>query len=164
MSHVREFVNTTISAPAGTSQHGEENFICFPADWSTVLKFFVANYLAHAFTIWKRPGEKSSEYAFAIFLAFLFPVSGLARGIDAIYRHAAWQGASITGIIKGLFGNGSATYEMNKAAKAGALAIVVRKTSLEHQEANNIQFAFEQNPRSWDRGEAILFGNILASK
>jgi hypothetical protein len=141
--------NITILAPTGTSQHGREDFLCLPTRWTTILTFFVANYLTHALTIWRKPGEKLSEYTFAIILALLFPVSGLARGLDAIYRWASpkiWE-----------FWPGSASEEIRKAARAGALAILVR----EHSQKDDLKSSsgssrFEYNSQNWDG--AVLYG------
>ncbi|EDU46307.1 predicted protein [Pyrenophora tritici-repentis Pt-1C-BFP] len=82
------YSNITIVAPEGTTQQSDDHLVCLPADWSTVLRFFLFNYVAHAFTVWSRPGETASEKVFSAVLAFFLPVSGLGRGIDAIYRGA----------------------------------------------------------------------------
>lgn len=137
------------AAPGDVFQVDQDNLICIPARWTTVARFFVLNYAAHAFTIWSRPGEATIEKIFAMALAFFFPVSGLGRGIDAIYRHASFHCGH--GLLKGLFGFGSNDYEIHKAARAGALAIVAREQiGLDHkhrQDASSSCFAL--NHENW---------------
>ncbi|KAL8679907.1 MAG: hypothetical protein Q9224_006994, partial [Gallowayella concinna] len=126
------YSNITISAPLGTSQHGRKDFLCFPSKWYTVLGFFVVNYLTHAFTLWRKPGEKSLEYGFAAILSLFFPIAGAGRGLDAIYRHASWQ--ATWGLLPGLLGFGDSEYEKRTAAKAA------KSSSISH---------FEYNGENW---------------
>lgn len=140
--------NITISAPVGTSQHGKQDFLCLPARWYTVLAFFIANYLTHAFTLWRKPGEQSLEYIFAAILALLFPIAGTGRGLDAIYRHASWQANQ--NLLPGLLGFGNSDYKKRAAAGAGALAVVVR----EHVDRFTLHKSssishFEYNGENW---------------
>jgi hypothetical protein len=154
----RAYSNITISAPLGTSQHGRPNILCFPTQWTTVLAFIIPNYVTHAFTIWKRPGEKTSEYLFACFLALLLPVSGLGRGLDAMYRHAVLAGSPIE-LLKGLVGHGGVNYEKMKAAKAGALGIILREHSQDGDlDSSGGSGRFEYNERKWNLEGAILQG------
>jgi hypothetical protein len=63
----------------------------------------------------------------------LFPATGFGRGTDALHRHAAWHTKGK--YLRGLLGLGGGNeYEIHKAARAGALAIVVRDhlESVEH--------------------------------
>ncbi|KAJ5912935.1 hypothetical protein N7504_001818 [Penicillium tannophilum] len=78
----------------------------------------------------------------------LLIVCGLARGLDAIYRHAAWNVGPWMDIIEGLIGSGNAAYEMNKAAKAGAVGIIVRRTKLEHRRKTTVYQRSIQNPKT----------------
>lgn len=161
MTDFSAFTNITISAPTGTSQHGRQNFLCFPAKWSTVLTFFIANYLTHAFTLWRKPGEKTVEYVFAAILALLFPISGIGRGLDAIYRHASWQASG--NLVPGLLGFGNSDFEKRAAAKAGALAILVREHSDRFTLENSSSIShFEYNGNNWH--QATLKGKLYASK
>ena len=143
-----DFSNITISAPVRTSQHGRQDFLCFPTRWYTVLAFLTANYLTHAFTLWRKPGEKTLEYVFAAILALLFPIAGAGRGLDAIYRHASWQANQ--NLLPGLLGFGNSEYENRKAVKAGALAIVVREhvDRFTLHESTSISH-FEYNGENW---------------
>jgi hypothetical protein len=104
-------VNITISVPEGTSNHGDLNLLCTPMTWLEVLIFFAANFFAHAATVRSLPGELAKDVAFNIFLAILFPFSGIARGLDAIAQRAAWY---------------SNKNDLQTAARAGALCVVVR--------------------------------------
>lgn len=109
-------VNITISVPEGTSDHGDPNLLCTPTKWLHVLVFFFANYLAHAATVKALPGESTIDLAFAVFLAIVFPFSGVARGLEAIVRHASFSWHN-----KSFFCD-----DLQTAARAGALCIVVR--------------------------------------
>lgn len=80
--------NTTISLPEGTSNHGDPELLCVPSRWTDVAKFFIANIVAHAATVQASPGEPLVRGGLAMLLAIIFPSSGVARGFDAILRHA----------------------------------------------------------------------------
>jgi hypothetical protein len=139
--------------PGDTFRVDQNNLLCLPARWTTVVRFFVLNYVAHAVTIWSRPGEATSEKIFAIVLAFFFPVSGLGRGLDAIYRHASYH--SRGGFLKGLFGFGSNEYEIHKAARAGALGVLVREqigegTDPWEARAHASKACFALNDEDWE--------------
>lgn len=154
------FSNITISAPLGTSQHGRQDFICFPAKWYTVLTFFIANYLTHAFTLWRKPGEKTVEYAFAVALSLFFPIAGTGRGLDAIYRHASWQ--ATRSLLSGLLGFGDSEYEKRTAAKAGALAVFVREHVDRFTLSNSSSLShFEHNGKNWNG--ATLRGRLYVN-
>lgn len=105
-------MNVTISVPAGTSDHGDPNLLCTPTKRLDVLIFFLANYFAHAATVKALPGEKTMDLAFIVFLAITFPFSGVARGLEAIVRHASFY--------RGVHS------DLQTAVRAGALCIVVR--------------------------------------
>jgi len=104
-------VNITISVPAGTSDHGDPKLLCTPTNWHDILVFFFANYISHAATVKAYPGEGIKDLTFAVFLAIAFPFSGIARGLEAIIRHASFY---------------RNTNDLQTAARAGALCIVVR--------------------------------------
>ena len=151
------FSNITISAPTGTSQHGRQDLLCFPTKWPTVLVFFVANYLTHAFTLWRRPGERTLEYVLASCLALLFPIAGTGRGLLAIFRHASWQ--ANRSLLSGLLGFGDSGYEKRAAAKAGALAVLVRKhVDRFVSKKSNAASYFEHDGKDW--GLATLRGKL----
>ncbi|KAH8585885.1 hypothetical protein B0O99DRAFT_705576 [Bisporella sp. PMI_857] len=105
--------NITITVPEGTSNHGDPDILCVPSKWTDIFLFYAVNYLAHAVTVKAFPGEKLEETAYDIAMAFIYPYSGLLRGIEAITRRAAW-----------CRGN-----ELQRAARAGALCVVVRNSA-----------------------------------
>ena len=80
-------INMTISAPAGTSDHGDPNLLCTAIKWLDVLIFFLANYFAHVKAF---PGETAKDFAFTVFLAIAFPFSGVSKDLEAIMRHASY--------------------------------------------------------------------------
>jgi hypothetical protein len=132
---------TALSSPVRVD--GE--LLCLPGRWTTVLRFFLLNFVAHAFTVRALPGEKTSEKLFSIFLALVFPVSGLGRGIEAIYLCASFHKHG--GLWTGLFGIGTNEYEIYKAARAGALGIVVREQNQPVASSHDYPF----NYRGWER-------------
>lgn len=156
------YSNITISAPSGTSQHGRPEIICYPSTWKTVIIFFLINYVAHCFTTWRRPGEKTAEYLFSSFLALIFPVSGLGRGLEAIYRHASWQG-SFKDFAKGTIGLGSMKYELQKAGKAGALCVVERYLRDPIGDLEYSSSFYAHNRQHWDLPGAFILGASSAS-
>jgi hypothetical protein len=104
-------INITISAPAGSSNHGDPNLLCTPIKWLEILVFFLANYIAHAATVKALPGEKAVDIIFAIFLAITFPFSGVARGLEAVARRTLLHRPA---------------NDLQTAVRAGALCIVIR--------------------------------------
>jgi hypothetical protein len=76
-----------------------------------MLLFYAVNYLAHAVTVKSRPGERMADTALANTLALIYPYSGIGRGLEAIVRYSNLS-----------FGE----TELQKAARAGALCVVVR--------------------------------------
>ena len=101
--------NITVTVPDGFSNHGNDDLFCLPATWYQVVIFFVINYGSHAVTIRSRPGQTYYHAARDIMHALICPFSGVRRAIDS-------------------FGRSSWPSENNfiKAARAGALCIVVR--------------------------------------
>jgi hypothetical protein len=102
--------NITITVPEGTSNHGDPNLLCTPTKWYDILIFYGVNYFAHAITMKTVPGELTNDILLDIVSALMYPYSGVLRGLEAIYRHAA------------LF----STDDLHQATRAGALCIVVR--------------------------------------
>jgi len=108
--------NITITVPDGTSNHGDPNLICKPTTWTDIIVFFLGNYLAHAATIKSLPGEYAGSFSFAVVVALLFPPTGMARGLSAIFS----------------FSKLSKT-DLQSAARAGALCMVVRTSDWKPQ-------------------------------
>lgn len=133
-------MNITISVPQGTSNHGDPDILCVPSKSTDILLFFAVNYLAHAVTVKSRPGEKLHNNAFFIALALIYPYSGLLRGMEAIARRAAW-----------FRGN-----ELQRAARAGALCVVVRNRKwlpLDGQIISNCKIATLRDNSALDYGQ-----------
>jgi hypothetical protein len=105
-------VGLNLTVPNGTSQHGNPRIICAPMTVLGLLPFFAGNFLAHIATVKSSPGETVAVTAFNVLLAFVFPTSGLMRGLNAIARRVL-QGKS----------------EIDSACRAGALCVVVRNSS-----------------------------------
>jgi len=102
-------VINNVSVPAGSVYKPSYDLLCLAAKPSDVFVFFSANYLAHAATVKSFPKESSSENIASLLFALLYPSSGIVRGLDAIFRHAAFT-----------------KHDLQKAAQAGALCMVVR--------------------------------------
>jgi hypothetical protein len=83
-------MNITITVPSGTTNHGDPNLLCTPTKWTDIILFYTVNYIAHAVTVKSIPGEQKYDSAFLILSALLYPYSGLLRGLEAIFRRAAW--------------------------------------------------------------------------
>ena len=102
--------NITITVPKGTRLRGSDlQIICTPSKWTDVATFLLANYIAHAATVKSVPGQSLLSVMKSIICSLLFPVSGVRRGVNAIYQHAIF-----------------AKSPLEAAAKAGALCMVVR--------------------------------------
>ncbi len=98
-----------ISLATNITDHGDPNQACGPPKTSDIMIFFLGNYVAHALTVATLPGETTGSAAFTAFVALLFPTAGIYRGLSAI-RHRAIFGKT----------------DLHKAARAGALCMVVR--------------------------------------
>lgn len=112
----------TIEVPNGTTQHGNSRILSPPTTWISIAKFFLGNFVAHIATVKSVPGEKLPVTACNLILAFLFPTSGLMRGLNAIARGAR-------------FGK----TELDKACRAGALCVVVRNSAWRPRTSDSLQ-------------------------
>lgn len=83
---------------------------CEPISWRRIAIFYFANYVAHAVTLYTFPGESTFSIVHNILVALFVPTAGVARGLNAIFRHAILRKRS----------------ELGRAARAGALCMVVR--------------------------------------
>jgi hypothetical protein len=101
--------NYTITVPEGTTDHNDPNLLCTPSGWQDIIIFYLGNYIAHVATIISLPGESASSKIRVSLASLLFPVSGLMRGCVTILTYAS-------------FGK----TDLQKAARAGALCMVVR--------------------------------------
>jgi hypothetical protein len=101
--------NITIAVPDGSSNHGDPNLLCTPSGWTDIVTFFAGNYLAHAATVISLPGESTISTVKVGLSALLFPTSGMLRGMSAVGSFATL-----------------AKTDLKKAARSGALCMVVR--------------------------------------
>ncbi len=111
--------NVTIPLPSGTSDHGTSGLLCTPNRWTDIVIFYLANYAAHAATTRSLPGEYTYQFAIVVITALFFPAAGAYRGILGITSLA-------------IFGK----TDLEKAARAGALCMVVRTRSWEPQDGD----------------------------
>lgn len=92
--------NITILAPEGSSNHSDPKILCTPTKSSDVLIFFLGNYFAHLATIRSLPGEPILPLIGTLLIALLFPVSGVIRGLDAVYEAAIFKKTSLQSAIR----------------------------------------------------------------
>ena len=126
--------NLTLPLPPGSSNHGNPNLLCIPPRWFDYLLFYLSNYLAHAATVIKTPGQGRKEMIYNFLAALLLPGSGNMRAMEAIRRHSWLESDPI-----------------KRALRAGALCMVVRLGHDQNAEAN---------PRSLEEGRI----EVLQSK
>jgi hypothetical protein len=91
-------------------EHGDPDLYCESSTRTSILFFFLANFGAHCATVKSYPAETGAELLVAVILALFFPSSGVIRALDSILRHSRLR----------------ETNEVQRAAKAGALCMVVR--------------------------------------
>ncbi|KAH7138254.1 hypothetical protein B0J11DRAFT_10868 [Dendryphion nanum] len=103
-------IQMTVLVPEGSTNHGMENLICSPAQWTDYLIFFAINYVAHAFTLMSPPGETTSETIMSGIWAFFVPGTGAIRSLRWIFSHAI-----------------TASGAFQEALRAGAVCMVVKK-------------------------------------
>jgi len=104
-------MNFTISAPEGTTNHGNPKLICTPTQWYDIIVFFLANYAAHAATAVPLAGQGPVSASYAVFHALMFPSNAILRATEAIARRAATETEN----------------PLKRAARAGALCMVMKK-------------------------------------
>ena len=73
--------STTVILPPGTTNHGNPNLVCFPAQWKNVVIFFLGNYVTHAATVITAPGSSILLIFLKVAFALCFPGSGASIGI-----------------------------------------------------------------------------------
>ena len=127
--------NITITAPKGTRLQGHDpQILCTPSKWTDVAVFLVANYVAHAVTLKSLPGESTLSVLRNVVCSLLFPISGVRRGVTAIYQRAIL-----------------AKTPLEAAAKAGALCMVTRTLEWkpEHGDVVRISGIEEPQKKPW---------------
>lgn len=80
--------NVTITVPEGTTNHGNPKLLCTPSTWISIALFFLVNFVAHAATVKSMPGQPGSASCLDIVSAFLFPFSGVSRGLNGLLSAA----------------------------------------------------------------------------
>jgi hypothetical protein len=129
--------NITITLPEGTTQHGNPEILCTPADGSDILYFFFVNYATHALTTVVLPGEGWESYLTNALASLLFPSFGAYRGLRAIFvgystvrkwfkRERYEVDVDIDETKKDSKQRASQARDLQKARRAGALCMVVR--------------------------------------
>ena len=84
------------------------------------------------------PGETTWDSAVTFLWALLCPTTGMMRALDAIFRMARWRGKS----------------ELQRAAHAGALCVVVRTRGWQPMEDDIVRDAhFDGSSHASARGE-----------
>lgn len=101
--------NTTIELPQGSRYIPDQHLLCTPSTWSSILLFFLANYVAHVGTVRSASGAQGISRAFNMLTALLLPSTGLDLGLRRIRACAIFSKTPL-----------------EKACRAGALCIVVR--------------------------------------
>lgn len=110
-------MNSTISGTNGTINHGDPHLLCTSPEWSDYILFYIGNYFAHSATIIVFPGQGLFETVARGVVALILPMSGATRGLTAILMHAALERKS----------------PLNRAAKAGAICMVVKEDDLKQE-------------------------------
>ena len=100
--------NVTLSVPGGFTNHGNNDLYSTQSRWYNILIFFALNYASHAATVKSRPGQTYMHTARDVVLSLLYPYAGLMRALESLAR-SSWT-----------------TNDLTKAARAGALCMVVR--------------------------------------
>ncbi|KAH6962212.1 hypothetical protein BKA56DRAFT_699322 [Ilyonectria sp. MPI-CAGE-AT-0026] len=92
---VAQMQNITITVPPGTTTHGNPKLLCRPTTRIDILSFLVGNYFTHAATVRLLPGEHLLPSCLDILFALFFPVSGVIRGLGAIFNHSYFAGTPL---------------------------------------------------------------------
>jgi hypothetical protein len=108
---------------SASETNGDPNLACTDATWQSIVVFLLANYVAHCATVKAYPGESTGSLVRATFFALLQPVSGTLRAVDSIRRHSRLKG----------------TNDLQRAARAGALCMVVRTSDWKPQAGDVIK-------------------------
>jgi hypothetical protein len=135
--------NYTITVPEGASDHNDPNLLCTPSGWQDIIIFYLGNYIAHVATILSLPGESRSSKIRVSVAALLFPVSGLLRGLITILTYAS-------------FGK----TDLQRAARAGALCMVVRNQDWRPEPGDTVADAYlertKKKPRTGDAAGIVV--------
>lgn len=100
--------NVTLFVPDGYTDHGNNDLYCTSSQWYDIIIFFAVNYASHAATIKSRPGQTYMHSARDAVLTLIYPYTGLARALESLARSS------------------HSANDLRKAARAGALCIIIR--------------------------------------
>lgn len=109
----------TINVPGYRMERGC-TFICHNAAWTDIALFFVGNYLAHVATVKSNPGDSTGAIFWWSLGALFVPLTGMLKA-NAIVRGLAIFGRT----------------PLQKAARAGALLMVVPKKTISPSDLNH---------------------------
>lgn len=91
--------NITITAPLGTTQHGDDHLFCVPTRPWDIIIFFLANYAAHAFTVRSYPGESLLDFTWGtVVCGSTFPSD--KRDDSRLYGYNAVRFCCQTGFLR----------------------------------------------------------------
>ena len=121
--------NITIEVPNGTTNHGEPYSFCTPATWSNIASYVLLNYVAHGATVVSYPGEPWFDMFLNIVAAIVFPVFGVIRAFNFIFRCPIRS-----------TGN-----DLKVAARSGALCMLIRSPNWEPRPGDEITNALINN-------------------
>ena len=122
----------SIEVPKGTRLQGSNpQVLCTPSKWTDVATFLLANYVAHAATLKSLPGESILSALKNIVLSLIFPISGVKRGLNAIFQFAIF-----------------AKTPLEVAAKANALCMVIRAPDWKPERGDVVEMTELRKP-SW---------------
>ncbi len=132
----------TIVVPNGTRIQGSNlQLLCTPSSWIDVAKFLLVNYAAHSATVKSLPGEVFLSTLKNMMLALFFPVSGVRRGVNAIFQRAVCYDTPL-----------------KKAARARALCMVIRAPDWKPEPGDIVEitdiFDAKETPR-WRKDDNI---------
>ena len=120
--------NLTITVSKGTRLQGHDpQILCTPSKWTDVVVFLLANYVAHAVTLKSLPGESTVSVLRNVVCSLLFPISGVRRGVTAIYQRAIL-----------------AKTPLEAAAKAGALCMVTRTLEWKPEHGDVVRISIQE--------------------
>ena len=106
-----------------TNRDGIADLLCKTANWTDIALFYFANYIAHCATVKPYPAETYGELSVSIATALILPSSGVSRAMDSINRRTRFR-----------HGN-----ELEKAAIAGSLCMVVRSPTWKPESGDTIR-------------------------
>jgi hypothetical protein len=111
--------NCEVNLP-GYWHHGDCKLLCRTPSWQDIIIFYLGNYVAHTATVMSTPGQSIWVSISTAAYVLVFPGAGIYRAIQAITSGAIF-----------------APTELQQAARAGAIYMVVRDGNREKEVAPN---------------------------